>query len=199
MTQIYLIRHGHVDNPAGIFYGPDIQLSERGKRQIEALAQDFVTANIQPAHIYSSPYERTRETTAILAAHFSSAAVTFDERLREWQVNSWTGKPLKEFYAYTGHDKNPNAPLPSDIEPLAACADRIQTVITESINQHSEQTIFIVSHGEPLSSAILRYQGKDWSSVLTLTLPFASSWEAIFKETNKPLSLGLKFDRSNVE
>lgn len=186
MTSVYFIRHGHVSNPTGIIYGPDTSLSTDGRRQVELLAAYLKTAGLQPANILSSPYERTRQTTDIIRLHFPGVPISFDERLREWQVGTWTNQPLADFYAATGYDRDANTRLPPGIESIESCAKRIHEVVEEAVREHADQTVFIVSHREPLAAAILKYQNKDWSTIHDLELPFASAWHMTFDQADTP-------------
>jgi broad specificity phosphatase PhoE len=199
MNRVYFVRHGHVDNPKDVFYGPTFPLSDRGHRQIEALAKDMDDAGVNPAAIVSSPYLRTIETANILATRFPNARQTMDDRLEEWRVNGWVGKPLSEFYAATRYNEYPTAPLPSSVEPLLACALRIQETVRELIELHPDSDICIVGHREPLASAILHYQQKGFETIRTLPLPRGSAWELLFDDPETPTEVHSRFDRSTLE
>jgi alpha-ribazole phosphatase len=199
MTRVFLIRHGHVENPAHIFYGPDISISSRGERQIEALSQDMNGSEIRPALILSSPYRRAVQTADILARHFPDAMRKTDERLVEWQVGDWYGKPLADFYTYTKYEEHPADVLPPDIEPLSFCAARVHDVLRETVEQYPSADICIVSHREPMASAILSYQDMGWESIHDLSLPVSSAWELVFEASNQPITLKKRFDRSGME
>ncbi|MFA5936022.1 MAG: histidine phosphatase family protein [Patescibacteria group bacterium] len=199
MTRIFLIRHGHVDNPENIFNGPSRTLSERGQRQIEALAEDFKSMEILPTRILCSPFVRTRQTADILSSAFGTSNATPDERLIEWQNVVWWDKPLKEFHAHTHYDQHPNAELPPDIESLDACATRVQSVLHDLVRDADRETLFVVGHREPFASAILRYQGKDFTTIRTLHLPHACAWELGFNEPDQPSVIERRFDRSSLK
>ena len=66
-TRVLLLRHGETSNP-NVFHGAesDIGLSERGRRQAEAVAP--LLAAHTPAAIISSAMRRARETAASIAA-----------------------------------------------------------------------------------------------------------------------------------
>lgn len=198
MTRVFLIRHGHVENPGNLFYGPETPLSEQGKRQITSLGEAFKTAGIQPDRIVSSPYLRARQSAEQLLTELNNVPLTFDERLIEWQVGSWFGKPLKEFYEYTKYHEDPTVELPSDIEPLESCAARVHASVQELVAAHQGETIFMVSHREPMVCAILKYEQKSFAGVHALHFPKAAVWELVFEDTNLPLSCSKTFDLSNV-
>jgi probable phosphoglycerate mutase len=65
---IYFVRHGETKNNAlGIRQGPEGPLTERGRAQALATAQRFPKHKGRPQIIIASPYERTKETAAIIS------------------------------------------------------------------------------------------------------------------------------------
>jgi broad specificity phosphatase PhoE len=66
-TTVHLVRHGEVDNPAGVLYGrlPGYHLSERGRAMAELVADHLAGREI--AVVTSSPMERAQETAAPIA------------------------------------------------------------------------------------------------------------------------------------
>ena len=66
---IYFVRHGETENNAlGIRQGAEGPLTERGRAQALATAKRFPKAKGRPQIIIASPYERTKETAAIIAS-----------------------------------------------------------------------------------------------------------------------------------
>lgn len=199
MTRVFLIRHGHVENPAQVFYGPETPISERGKRQITALGQDLLDAGIHPAAIYASPYLRAQMSAAILSEAFQHLPITTDDRLKEWQVGDWYGKPLKDFYVHTNYLDHPDTKLPDDIEPLADCAARVQATIHEAVATHPSQDVILVAHREPLVSAVLSFEHKSFSGIHALPFHVANCWELTFDGGETPTSVTKRIDRSTLE
>ena len=66
-TIVHLVRHGEVDNPAGLLYGrlPDYHLSELGREMAERVAEHLRERDV--VHLRCSPLERAQETAAPLA------------------------------------------------------------------------------------------------------------------------------------
>jgi broad specificity phosphatase PhoE len=66
-TTVHLVRHGEVDNPAGVLYGrlPGYHLSERGRAMAELVADHLTGREI--AVVTSSPMERAQQTAAPIA------------------------------------------------------------------------------------------------------------------------------------
>lgn len=89
-TKILLIRHGESTwNAEGRWQGQgDPPLSERGRAQAEALANEFATHGIEV--LISSDLLRAQQTAQILAQN-SGLDVVFEPRFREMAVGCWTG------------------------------------------------------------------------------------------------------------
>lgn len=90
LTVVHVMRHGEVDNPAGVLYGrlPDYHLSELGRRMAERVAEHLAPRDI--TYVVASPLERAQETaTPIAKAHGLDLAT--DERLIEAE-NVFQGK-----------------------------------------------------------------------------------------------------------
>jgi broad specificity phosphatase PhoE len=66
-TIVHLVRHGEVDNPAGLLYGrlPDYHLSELGREMAEKVTEHLRERDV--VNLRSSPLERAQETAAPLA------------------------------------------------------------------------------------------------------------------------------------
>jgi broad specificity phosphatase PhoE len=81
-TIVHLVRHGEVDNPAGLLYGrlPDYHLSELGREMAERVAEYFQDRDV--VHVRSSPLERAQETAAPIADAFG-LPIVIDARLIE--------------------------------------------------------------------------------------------------------------------
>lgn len=80
VVRVHLIRHGEVENPAGVVYGrlPGFFLSDRGRRQAEAAAAALRASGAEVGRIISSPLERARESAAPLAEAFGLGIETND-------------------------------------------------------------------------------------------------------------------------
>src|SRR5919197_3414142 len=67
-TTIYLVRHGHVENPDRVLYGrlPGFNLSQRGRAQADLLGRYFEPLPIEA--VIASPLERAQQTAAAIAA-----------------------------------------------------------------------------------------------------------------------------------
>jgi broad specificity phosphatase PhoE len=81
-TIVHLVRHGEVDNPAGLLYGrlPDFHLSELGIQMAKRVAEYFRDHDV--VDLRSSPLERAQETAAPIAEALG-LPVVIDTRLIE--------------------------------------------------------------------------------------------------------------------
>jgi len=91
MQQLILVRHGEtVHNVAGIAQGwNDSALSERGERQVRALADRLKDASVTA--IYSSPLGRAL-ATANYVSEATGLPVTVMDELREMNYGTWEGR-----------------------------------------------------------------------------------------------------------
>lgn len=157
-TTIYLVRHGDVHNPDKIFYEriPGFQLSELGRQQAQALSEFLAKKNI--THIYSSPLERTRETTSYIAAHHSQASIVYDERLLE--VSSVKrGKKINDLALERWNFYKPEYTRLGG-EKLSDIWRRMQHFFIETVKKHAGQEIVVVSHGDPIMVSMIKHKGK---------------------------------------
>jgi broad specificity phosphatase PhoE len=90
ITVLHLLRHGEVENPAGVLYGllPGFHLSKIGDEMAQRLAKTLSERDI--THVVSSPLERAQETAAPAAAALG-LDVVLDDRLVE-ATNKFQGK-----------------------------------------------------------------------------------------------------------
>jgi broad specificity phosphatase PhoE len=87
---LYFVRHGQTEwNAINRFQGRwNSDLNELGREQAHANARLLEGFGVEA--IFSSPLDRTRQTTEIIR-EYVSAPVTYDERLVEWDCGDWSG------------------------------------------------------------------------------------------------------------
>ena len=199
MKTVYLTRHGKVENPNKIFYTADFPLGLQGTHQAQMLAHDIREAGCNPARIVASPYVRTRETAEIIAQALGGREVETDERLVEWQVGDWFGKPLDIFRDIAGYNQEPFQLKLKDVEQFEEASARIIAMFHDLLDSLDENACAIaVSHREPMVSAILKLQDKpDWTEVPHLDFPPGSCWKLEF-DGYALISANKVFDRSSV-
>ena len=194
MTRIYLLRHGFVENPEHLFYGPAFVLSERGKTQIGEVAQDMVAAGVQPAAVRYSPFQRTTDSMKRFVETIACSDVHVDERLVEWRVGAWLDRPLADFYAATHYD-TPEWTFDPAMETHPQMALRVLEVIREMCAAHPDRDVVLISHREPIVCTLLALQMLPFSQVHDIACPIASAWEICF-DGDRLVSAKKAIDRS---
>ncbi len=197
MKTLYLVRHGHIENPKNIFYGSAIPISSIGAKEMTAVANDIKSAHCTPDKIISSPYLRTRESAEIIAHIFGIQEVSFDERLIDWQVGDWIGQPLEDFRRFAGYYHQPFKPNFDGLETYNEMADRVIAVLDALRDSLADNECgIIVSHREPLASALLRLTKRQDNDMREIDLPKGSAWKLLF-DGSQLKSAEKTFDRSS--
>ncbi len=189
---VYLLRHGRVENPDGVLYGtlPGFPLSERGRRGVLALAEEMRGAGVKVSRVIHSPALRAKQTAEIVAAVFG-APLSEDARLFEWGMGPWVGKPVREFRERSGYFATPMRT--EGMEPLEDMAARVVAAIEDA--RQDDGMAVLVSHREPLASAILALSHGSMKRIHEVDLPVASSWEIRYTDAASP-TLRKAFDHS---
>jgi broad specificity phosphatase PhoE len=83
-TIVHLLRHGEVENPAGIIYGrlPGYHLSANGRSMASAAADFFAERAV--VTLFCSPLERAQETARPVAERLGLDVVTDDRLIESW-------------------------------------------------------------------------------------------------------------------
>jgi broad specificity phosphatase PhoE len=151
-TRVHLLRHGEVDNPAGVLYGrlPDFHLSERGKAMADRIVESVKDRDI--TYVVSSPLERARETATPIAAALG-LPVAIDDRV----IEADTVFQGQQFGPGDGMMKKPlawrhliNPFRPSWGEPYAAVAQRMLAAMNAAREVANGHEALIVSHQLPI-------------------------------------------------
>jgi len=165
----FILRHGHsTKNLHGIVASVaeeaaenPPQLTDMGKKQAEEAAAKLAKEAID--YIYASPYKRAMETASIVAERLGLDVIG-DERLREVDVGSWSGKTDEEYRRdFKGKDRL-RYHVSSGAESSMDVRKRMEEFLDDIDNKHSNKNIIIVSHGDPiwmLESIILGVQGDE--------------------------------------
>jgi broad specificity phosphatase PhoE len=159
LTTIYLVRHGEVEYPLDnqgrrLLYGPNVDLSEKGKVQIKKLGEKFQEKGIILDRIFTSPYKRARQTADILWYFFDNDIdddvdnIKTVEGLRDTWSPGYVGVLYDEFIK-TGGDSY-SKPKTENQESLKQVSDRIVGAFINILEGCIGKTIGIVSHGDPL-------------------------------------------------
>lgn len=157
MTVFHLLRHGEHNVQGKICAGrmAGVVLSERGRAEAEIAAARLRGAGI--AAIYASPLERTRETAGIVGRHLS-LPVAINDDLAELDFGEWTGKTFDEVR------KDPRWPIWATHRSLSRIPGgetmrqvqrRVVEAIMEMREQHPDDAVLVVSHGDVIRAALV--------------------------------------------
>jgi broad specificity phosphatase PhoE len=151
-TVVHLLRHGEVENPAGIIYGrlPGYHLSATGRLMASAAADFFAERAV--VAIFCSPLERAQETARPVAERLGLPIVT-DERL----IESWNHFEGLKFGVGDGSLRRPahwpaliNPFRPSWGEPYRTVAARMLSVMADAREAAAGREAVCVTHQLPV-------------------------------------------------
>jgi probable phosphoglycerate mutase len=151
MTEIVLVRHGHVDwhDPERFRGRAELALSDLGRRQARAVALQIATAwNVDG--LYSSPLSRCRDTAAAIAAGCRCTVQTVDG-LVDIDYGAWQGLTRDEAAerwpdASEMWFRTPHLAMIPGGESLAAVLSRATSALSHMLVRHPGETLVIVSH-----------------------------------------------------
>lgn len=169
MTKLYLVRHAEaLGNVLEFFQGrTDCEVSERGEKQLECLAEYF--KNIPIEAIYSSPLKRTLSTAEAVNKYHNLPIVT-DEGLIEINGGVWEGKPwsdLPKLYPveYDLWKNRMEDFYIADGEKMTEVFDRMKAAVDAIAAENEGKTIAVVSHGCALRNFLCYAMGKPISAL----------------------------------
>ncbi len=160
MTQVVLIRPGATvydeqDRVQGVL---DLPLSERGKIEVERLAERLSAASLSV--VYCGPGESVVRTADAVARAFGLRPKRIDD-LRNLDQGLWQGLQLDEIKrrnlkVFRQWQDDPRTICPPQGETVEDAMDRIKTALRPLLRRHRDETIGLVV-GEPLAQLIACY------------------------------------------
>jgi broad specificity phosphatase PhoE len=156
VNTVHLVRHGKVENPAGVIYGrlPGFHLSELGLRQAEAAAERLRTRDI--GAVWASPLERAQETAQAIATPHGLDIVTDDRLIESATTLEGIGRNVKSFARSPKTWWSLRNPwTPSWGESFKEIRDRMLPAIQQAIAASPDKEVVIVSHQTPVIVARL--------------------------------------------
>jgi probable phosphoglycerate mutase len=171
-TRVFLLRHAETANPL-IFHGAesDVGLSERGRRQTEAIAP--VLAALVPQVLVSSAMRRAIDT-AIPIARACGLELRIEPGLHERRVGALSGTPTRQRDGLWPDTRRrwlagDTAYAPPGAESYDDIRRRVLPVWERITTEHAGQTIVIVAHGIVcrvlLLSLLPGYSIGDWNHI----------------------------------
>ncbi len=192
MLELLLIRHGQTDWNAErrIMGNQPIGLNEVGKSQIQKLAELLKPLPIES--IYSSPLQRTEETSQIINAG-RNLKIEFHQNLREIEYGDWIGKTFQEIKAlpgYVEHYHSPHLPVCNNGESLTAVQARGVGFIESLRKEFKKRRIAIVSHADWIKCVVLHYLQIPLSQIYQLRIDNGSvTYLTLEEKKNRVISI----------
>ena len=152
-TQLYLIRHGEVEERYHKVFGGcriDMGLSPRGLKQAEAIADWLGDTRFDA--VYASPMQRVKQTMAPLLARRGAEAVILDD-LREIDFGDWTGHSwdgVQEHFGISAFDWLEVLDSATGIangESARHLLERVQPCLLKVLRENPHRRAAIVCHG----------------------------------------------------
>ncbi len=160
-TRLILVRHAVTAHTGGRLSGrmAGIDLSEEGRGQAERTAERLATAPINT--IYASPIERTMQTAQAIAARHDLDVMPHDGVI-EAEYGEWTDRTLGELAKTDEWKVVQSAPSRARFpggESLREMQARMVAALDDLVASHRHETIVVVSHADPIKSAVAHYTG----------------------------------------
>jgi probable phosphomutase (TIGR03848 family) len=160
-TRLVLVRHAVTAHTGPLLSGrmPGVDLSDKGRGQAESAADRL--AALPVAAIYASPIERTTQTAEAIAARHGLDVRPLPGVI-EADYGEWTGGKIADL-AKTDEWKvvqvaPSRARFPGG-ETIREMQARTVSALDDLIVAHAHETIVVVSHADPIKSAIAHYTG----------------------------------------
>lgn len=159
--RLLLLRHGTTDDLGRVLTGwtPGVHLNGRGREEAERLAERLERVPLRA--VYTSPLERARETAEAVARRHGLVPVE-REPLGEYRLGEWTGRPFAEmerddgwraFNLFRSGRQPPGGEWMIDVQA------RVVAEIQRLREEHPEETVAAVSHGDVIKAALFHYGG----------------------------------------
>jgi probable phosphoglycerate mutase len=161
ITTLILVRHAVTAQTGPLLSGraPGIPLSEDGQAQAKATAERLATLPITA--VYASPIERTTETAEAIAAPHGLEVRALPGVL-EADYGEWTGGKLTDLAKtdlWKTVQRSPSRARFPGGESIAEMQARMVVALEEVVAAHAGEIFVVVSHADPIKSAIAHYTG----------------------------------------
>lgn len=161
-TLVLLVRHGQTSTTGQVLPGraKGLHLSDAGRAQAEAAAARI--AKLPKVHaVYSSPLERTRETSAPIAKAVGRQVKT-TKGLIECDFGDWTGKKLSSLRRrpeWSTVQQRPSVFRFPGGESFPEMQLRIWKQLETIVADHPGGTVVATSHADPIKAAVAMATG----------------------------------------
>ena len=213
--KLLLIRHGQTEwTAAKRFQGKsDIPLNQGGFREAGEIAEAL--EKYRPTRLYTSALQRAKETAAQIAEKLKLRPAT-DPRLNEIDFGRWEGSSYNDLSraASLEFQKWCEGKLskPPGGESIASLSRRVGKFLKETLANHSEETVALVSHGGTIKMFFHKVLKSERSSIWSFRIDPGSisliegdssllqiAWTNSTGHLTPSLRGGLKARRSNLK
>jgi broad specificity phosphatase PhoE len=163
--QIILVRHGEtMANKAQLVLGTsDVPLTELGRGQAKAAAQKISLMEPSPTILFSSPYQRAKETAGYISNVIGLNPI-FIDGLKEMNFGEMEGiKASKMVDKYPEYMKNwrrdHSTARPPGGETLEEVHSRAWKSILNIFNEYDEPLVVVVAHLFPIQGILCNVLG----------------------------------------
>jgi glucosyl-3-phosphoglycerate phosphatase len=161
--RLVLLRHGRTEwNKVGRAQGhADVSLDPVGVRQARNAGRELIA--YEPSRLWSSDLARARETAEFVAAA-TGVDITFDKRLREYDIGVRQGLTFAEFEErypelFARYRASERVVVPG-AENDTEVAERVVAALHEAADALGEhETGIVVGHGASLRTGMLAFFG----------------------------------------
>ncbi|GAA1929410.1 hypothetical protein GCM10009737_34110 [Nocardioides lentus] len=183
-TTLLLVRHGvtahTVDKRfSGGLASADPPLSEEGVAQARATAAWLAPSLPPGTALVTSPVRRTRETAAVLAETWDSAAPSLEHGFAEMEFGAWDGLTFAEVREQHGADLDAwlgrvDAVAGGHGESFAGVRERVLEGLGRTLAAHRGRTAVVVSHVTPIKVLVAEALAAPLEAVFRMELAPAS-------------------------
>lgn len=168
MVRIYLVRHAEaMGNVQEFIQGRiDTDISEKGYRQLECLAERFRSLPIEA--VYSSPLRRAM-TTAEAVNRYHGLPIIRNEGIIEINCGKmegmkWAELPEKFPAELDAWNYRINEFIAPDGESTSQVYDRMKAAVDGIAAENIGKTIAVISHGMAIKAYLNYADGREWKN-----------------------------------
>ncbi len=134
-------------------------LTELGREQAREWALQSGLSG--PLLVYASDFLRTRQTAEIASQVLVCPPPQWEVRLRERFFGEWERTSARHYEPVWDLDGQDSGHTQGGVESALALTARLAALIEELEMRHQDQTVLLVSHGDPLRFLQLWASGRD--------------------------------------
>lgn len=160
-TRLVLVRHAVTAHTGSLLSGrmPGVPLSDAGRAQADAVAARLAVLPVTA--VYASPIERTTQTAEAIAARHGLRVRPLPGVV-EADYGDWTGGRITDLARTDEWRVVQAAPSRARFpggETITGMQARTVAALDDVVAAHPNETVVVVSHADPIKSAVAHYTG----------------------------------------